>query len=189
MEPCDAVKLVYQSVLGGGHLITDPARSLERLAEEYAAVPQTVGPLYEALGNGVVRVHLSRLDAWGVGLEALNSWFVRSAEVCPGTRKALEASLWELIRAAEARLLPFSPAALAEYLRGYPGGGLPAGVPLGGLPGGLSPSLSGGAAQPAARGTPHLRHIDQFPGTRLPLRALCVYWGSSMTQLRSSYQW
>ena len=35
MEPCDAVKLVYQSVLGGGHLITDPARSLERLAEEY----------------------------------------------------------------------------------------------------------------------------------------------------------
>ena len=114
MEPCDAVKLVYQSVLGGGHLITDPARSLERLAEEYAAVPQTVGPLYEALGNGVVRVHLSRLDAWGVGLEALNSWFVRSAEACPGTRKALEASLWELIRAAEAGLLPFSPAALAE---------------------------------------------------------------------------
>ena len=119
MEPCDAVKLVYQSVLGGGHLITDPARSLERLAEEYAAVPQTVGPLYEALGNGVVRVHLSRLDAWGVGLEALNGWFVRSAAACPGTRKALEASLWELIRAAEARLLPFSPAALAEYLRGY----------------------------------------------------------------------
>ena len=34
MEPCDAVKLVYQSVLGGGHLITDPARSLERLAED-----------------------------------------------------------------------------------------------------------------------------------------------------------
>ena len=125
MEPCDAVKLVYQSVLGGGHLITDPARSLERLAEEYAAVPQTVGPLYEALGNGVVRVHLSRLDAWGVGLEALNSWFVRSAEACPGTRKALEASLWELTRAAEAGLLPFSPAALAEYLRGYRAGGCP----------------------------------------------------------------
>ena len=107
MEPCDAVKLVYQSVLGGGHLITDPARSLERLAEEYAAVPQTVGPLYEALGNGVVRVHLSRLDAWGVGLEALNSWFVRSAEACPGTRKALEASLWELIRAAEGHVGTF----------------------------------------------------------------------------------
>lgn len=125
MEPCDAVKLVYQSVLGGGHLITDPARSLERLAEEYAAVPQTVGPLYEALGNGVVRVHLSRLDAWGVGLEALNSWFVRSAEVCPGTRKGLEAALEELIRAAEAGLLPFSPAALAEYLRGYRAAGCP----------------------------------------------------------------
>lgn len=125
MEPCDAVKLVYQSVLGGGHLITDPAQSLERLAEEYAAVPQTAGPLYEALGNGVVRVHLSRLDAWGVGLEALNGWFVRSAAACPGTRKGLEAALEELIRAAEAGLLPFSPAALAEYLRGYRAAGCP----------------------------------------------------------------
>ena len=125
MEPCDAVKLVYQSVLGGGHLITDPARSLERLAEEYAAVPQTAGPLYEALGNGVVRVHLSRLDAWGVGLEALNGWFVRSAAACPDTRKALEAALEELIRAAEAGLLPFSPAALAGYLRGYRAAGCP----------------------------------------------------------------
>ena len=119
MEPCDAVKLVYQSVLGGGHLITAPARSLERLAEEYAAVPQTAGPLYEALGNGVVRVHLSRLDAWGVGLEALNGWFVRSAAACPGTRKGLEAALEELARAAAAGLFSFSPAALAEYLRGY----------------------------------------------------------------------
>lgn len=60
MEPCDAVKLVYQSVLGGGHLITDPARSLERLAEEYAAVPQTVGPLYEALGNGAGKMQQMR---------------------------------------------------------------------------------------------------------------------------------
>lgn len=125
MEPCDGVKLVYQSVLGGGHLIADPARSLERLAAEYAAVPQTAGPLYEALGNGVVRVHLSRLDAWGVGLEALNNWFVGSAAACPGTREALEAGLDELTRAAEAGLFSFSQAALAEYLRGYRAAGCP----------------------------------------------------------------
>jgi hypothetical protein len=36
MEPTDAVKLVYQSVFGGGHLIADEASSLRRLAGERA---------------------------------------------------------------------------------------------------------------------------------------------------------
>ena len=31
MAPQDGVKLVYQNGFGGGHLVTDPAQSLERL--------------------------------------------------------------------------------------------------------------------------------------------------------------
>lgn len=34
MEPADAVKLAYQSVFGGGHLIADAAEGLRRLTEE-----------------------------------------------------------------------------------------------------------------------------------------------------------
>lgn len=125
MEPCDAVKLVYQSVLGGGHLIADPGQSMSRLTAECAAVSQTAGPLYEALGNGAVRVHLSRLDAWGMDPAALNDWFVRSAEAFHGTREGLEACLEELTRAAEAGVFAFSPEALAGYLTAYRAAGCP----------------------------------------------------------------
>jgi len=38
MTPCDAVKLAYQSVYGPGHMIADPALSLERLRKEYASL-------------------------------------------------------------------------------------------------------------------------------------------------------
>ena len=34
MQPTDAVKLVYQHVMGGGHMIADPEMSLERLKAE-----------------------------------------------------------------------------------------------------------------------------------------------------------
>ena len=34
MAPQDGVKLVYQNEFGGGHLVADPAQSLERLRAE-----------------------------------------------------------------------------------------------------------------------------------------------------------
>ena len=33
MAPCDAVKLIYQNEFGGGHLVTDSARSLAPMME------------------------------------------------------------------------------------------------------------------------------------------------------------
>ena len=38
MEPQDAVKLTYQSVFGGGHMIDNRQSSEKRLKEEYAAI-------------------------------------------------------------------------------------------------------------------------------------------------------
>ena len=34
MKPEDAVKLLYQSEFGGGHMISDPSQSLEHLIHE-----------------------------------------------------------------------------------------------------------------------------------------------------------
>ena len=34
MQPEDGVKLLYQSEFGGGHMIPDPCKSLERLVQE-----------------------------------------------------------------------------------------------------------------------------------------------------------
>ena len=35
MQLQDVVKLLYQSEFGGGHMITSPEKSLDRLKEEY----------------------------------------------------------------------------------------------------------------------------------------------------------
>lgn len=64
----DYVKLLYQAEFGGGHLIDDPDRSLERLVTEARQIdearpsaPDTNPTLYEPIGNGLARLHLQGL--------------------------------------------------------------------------------------------------------------------------------
>src|SRR5690554_2896384 len=64
----DYVKLLYQAEFGGGHLIDDPDRSLERLVTEAGQIdeaspsaPDTNPTLYEPIGNGLARLHLQGL--------------------------------------------------------------------------------------------------------------------------------
>jgi hypothetical protein len=64
MQPTDAVKLLYQSEFGGGHLITNPAHSLARLQNEMqATAPNADLPLLEPIGNGLVRLSLAAANA------------------------------------------------------------------------------------------------------------------------------
>ena len=85
MQPCDAVKLLYQSQFGGGHLILDEAACLEFLHREYSATTQTHGPLWEDIGNGMVRIYLSALDTWGYTQQQLGQDFIRSAAAVQGS--------------------------------------------------------------------------------------------------------
>ena len=75
MEPRDAVKLIYQNEFGGGHLIRDEASCLAYLRREYESVAQTSGDLAEEIGNGLVRIHLTALDAHGYSPEELGAYF------------------------------------------------------------------------------------------------------------------
>ena len=78
MEPTDAVKLIYQNEFGGGHLIRDEEACLRYLRREYAAVERdTAMPLYEDIGNGLVRVNLAAVKE--EELEQLGRDFIRSA--------------------------------------------------------------------------------------------------------------
>ena len=124
MMPCDAVKLVYQNEFGGGHLVADPAGSLERLRQELdAAAPAPFAA--EPIGNGVVRVMLSGLDRTGYAPEALNRDFVRSAELHSGERDAFLYKL-EILRQLTAQgILPFDAAQLENYLSTYAKQGYP----------------------------------------------------------------
>lgn len=126
LEPTDAVKLLYQSEFGGGHLIRDENACLTRLRQEYAATPQNPEmPLWEDIGSGVVRVHLAALDGCGYSVEELGRAFFQSAAEHQGSmdcfREKLD-MLRELTRQGE---MPFSPEALETYLEEYERAGFP----------------------------------------------------------------
>ena len=78
MQPTDAVKLIYQNEFGGGHLIRDEQACLNYLRREYESVEKDSStPLYEDIGNGIVRVNLAAVKE--EELERLGRDFVRSA--------------------------------------------------------------------------------------------------------------
>lgn len=127
MTPQDGVKLLYQNEFGGGHLATDPARSLERLREEYAHVSRDpAAPLAEDIGGGLVRVQLGALDPEAYPLEELNRDFVRSAAVHRGSMDVFLEKLDVLRRMAGEGALPFSAGELEDYLGPYLAAGCPA---------------------------------------------------------------
>ena len=83
MQPTDAVKLIYQNEFGGGHMISDEKACLAYLIREYASVeknPQI--PLYEEIGNGILRVNLAAVAE--KDLEQLGYAFIRSAQMHKG---------------------------------------------------------------------------------------------------------
>lgn len=70
MQPTDAVKLIYQNEFGGGHLIRDEEACLNYLYRECADLEkEPTAPLYEDIGNGIVRVNLAAVNP-----KIWNSW-------------------------------------------------------------------------------------------------------------------
>ncbi len=125
MEPRDAVKLVYQNEFGGGHLIADPAENLERLRAEWSTTSRDpAASLLEDLGNGMARVNLAAL-AEGE-LEDLERDFLSSARRHTGNRERFLAKLDLLRELAGEGALPFSRAALEDFLKEYVNAGCPA---------------------------------------------------------------
>ena len=125
MQPQDGVKLLYQSQFGGGHLIHNEAACLEFLYREYAATPQTDHPLSEDIGNGMVRIHLSALDAHRYTPQQLGQDFLRSAASVRGCRETFLQNVILLKILAQNGDMPFSADALAAYLAGYAAAGYP----------------------------------------------------------------
>ena len=122
MQPQDAVKLLYQSEFGGGHLVTDAAAAKARLAEEFASTPKLDTPLFEDIGSGMVRVMLGALNEEEYPLAQLCSDFIRSAAQKSGTQEGFSEKLALLRTLAEKGVMPFSSAALSDYLSAYNGG-------------------------------------------------------------------
>ncbi len=119
MQAVDALKLLYQAVFGGGHLIADPERCRRYLAEEFRTVLPEEGELLEDIGNGMVRVRLAALPA--EKLEALAACFIRSSSEVHGSPQAFEEAY--AVLSERFGQLPFAFAkgeleAQAELIRG-----------------------------------------------------------------------
>ena len=126
MEPTDAVKLLYQSEFGGGHLIRDEAACLNRLRQEYAATPQNPEmSLWEDIGSGMVRIHLAALEGSGYSVEELGRAFLCSAAAHQGSMDAFREKLDVLKELTRQGQMPFSPDALEKYLEEYERTGFP----------------------------------------------------------------
>ena len=126
MGPRDAVKLLYENEFGGGHLIVNPERSLEGLRTEYAAtLHDPAAPLWENIGNGMVRIHLGALDCSEYPLEALNRDFVRSAELRRGSMNVFFRKLNLLRELTREGKFGFTSEELEGYLEPYIASGCP----------------------------------------------------------------
>jgi len=125
MTAQDAVKLLYQSAFGPGHLIRDEAAALIRLEEELAATPAQDGPLLEAIGGGYARLQLSAAKAQNLSIDEIFTRFFTAAQgECPG-KAAFDTGLALLEDLTRQGRAPFDTQALEDYLTQYRKAGCP----------------------------------------------------------------
>ena len=120
MQVQDAVKFLYQSHLGGGHLIADEADCLARLRTEWTLVKgNPSAPLTTPLGNNLYRLHLNQCKAIGLSSHTVNRLFCLTAQGMQPNPQQFAQSLEELGK------LPFPREMVAVFLAEYRAQGCP----------------------------------------------------------------
>lgn len=121
----DAVKLVYQSTFGCGHMIRDEASALAWIRRERAEVAaDPTLPLFEKIGGGFMRLHLAA--AGELSDELICRMFCATAAHGAAENASLEENLGLLRRVCADGVFSFSVEELDAYLAGYRRDGCPA---------------------------------------------------------------
>jgi len=111
-EVFDAVKLVYQNEFGGGHIVSDSKKSLERIRSEYASVDSSDSDvLFEDIGNNLSRLNFAAAKFINLSPEDINNIFLASAIMVKGSIESFEKKLDILQKA-----VPFD---FSDYLNDY----------------------------------------------------------------------
>lgn len=80
MEKQDIVKLLYQSVFAGGHMIENPTRALQHLFNEITQLnPNPYEYMYDVISLDYVRINLHPFISYHLSLCELHKAFVQSA--------------------------------------------------------------------------------------------------------------
>ena len=132
MEPCDGVKLLYQSRFGYGHLLPPDVQLAERIQAEADELPENAAlPPFTFIGNGLCRMNLAAPAVRALPPERLARMMTLTAEdvppMQPGDERlpGFEHDLSLLRAAVLAGRTRFSAAALDGYLAEYRAAGYP----------------------------------------------------------------
>ncbi len=91
LELQDAIKFLYQSCMGPGHLGLDSQAVLDRLEAEWADVEGDAdAPLTEPLGGGLCRLSLCACKGQGLEPSTLSALFLHTAQTVTPDWKGLE---------------------------------------------------------------------------------------------------
>lgn len=116
MQARDLIKLLYQNEFGGGHLISDPVKSLACLKAE-ARTLNNQAFYHEDIGNGLVRVYLANVS--DLELLTLNQIFVYSANLMTGKIESFINKLEQLKNDCAAGLIDFDVKRLEIEIDNY----------------------------------------------------------------------
>ena len=120
MEPVDAVKLVYQSAFGCGHLLSE--NCARRVAEELARTPARGDvPVGTPIGNRLCRLNLAAPAVQKLPPGRIADMMRVTMAQPLGGEAAMNAGLEALRELARAGEAPFSPESLEAFLGGWDG--------------------------------------------------------------------
>lgn len=120
MEIDDYIKVIFQHINGGNHLLKNPEMAKRYLLEEYDSIKEdSTIPLEEDIGNSIVRINLARYKYEGLDINLLFDIFVKSASIYQKDIEAMEEAFNVLIDLVNSNLLPLNIKDLKTFLSIY----------------------------------------------------------------------
>lgn len=120
MEMDDFIKLIYQHVNGGNHLIKDEKMVYDYLIKEYEEVEEDKDiPLYEDIGNDIYRINIARLKHEKLSISTLFHAFIKSAKMYTQNIEKMEEAFIVLKELIEGDKIHLSLKQYEEFLRWY----------------------------------------------------------------------
>lgn len=120
MEPQDEVKLVFQAMVGCGHLLADEATVARRIAQEESALQADASaPLVEPIGDRFLRVNLGAAMAAGITPTQIARMMIQSASKPVPSREDVSAALARLGYTDAAQHLTQEPGWLPNHSQAY----------------------------------------------------------------------